>query len=193
MPLAAALPNDVAALKKLVLAQAADIERTGAELAAAKAGLLVRTLEVEKLKVEIARLKRMSFGASSERMRRELEQLELKLEELETAEAEAEAAAETAPAMAEQRAPEEAPAKKQRRKLPEALPRREIVHEPGCACTVCGGALRKVGEDVTEILDYIPGRFEVIRHVRPAKSLSMYLQSCALSQKWRGVPMVLKS
>jgi transposase len=167
MPLAAAaLPNDIAALKRLVLAQAADIERTGAELAAAKAGLLTRTLEVEKLKIEIARLRRMNFGASSERMHRELEQLELKLEELETAEAEAQAlsaAAEEAPA-------EETPAKKKRRKLPEALPRREIVHEPACACSVCGGALRKVGEDVTEILDYIPGRFEVIRHVRPAFS-----------------------
>ncbi len=171
MPLAAAaLPNDIAALKKLVLAQAADIERTGAELAAAKAGLLTKTLEIEKLKIQIARLKRMSFGASSERIRRELEQLELKLEELETAEAEAEAAAETAPAMAEEPAPEQAPAKKRRRKLPEALPRREIVHEPDCTCSVCGGALRKVGEDVTEILDYIPGRFEVIRHVRPAYS-----------------------
>jgi len=170
MALAAALPNDIAALKKLVLAQAADIERTGAELAAAKAGLLTKTLEIEKLRIQIARLRRMSFGASSERIRRELEQLELKLEELEMADAEAEAAAETAQAMAEEPAPEEAPAKKQRRKLPEALPRREIVHEPGCACTVCGGALRKVGEDVTEILDYIPGRFEVIRHVRPAYS-----------------------
>jgi transposase len=167
MPLAApALPNNIAALKKLVLAQAADIERTGAELAAAKAGLLTKTLEIEKLKIQIARLRRMSFGASSERIRRELEQLELKLEELETAEAEAEAAAETA----EEPAPEQAPARKQRRKLPEALPRREIVHEPECACSVCGGALRKVGEDFTEILDYIPGRFEVIRHVRPAYS-----------------------
>ena len=170
MPLAAALPNDIAALKKLVLAQAADLERTGAELAAAKAGLVTKTLEIEKLKIQIARLRRMSFGASSERIRRELEQLELKLEELETAEAEAEAAAETAHAVAEEASPKEAPAKKQRRKLPEALPRREIVHEPGCACSVCGGALRKVGEDVTEILDYIPGRFEVIRHVRPAYS-----------------------
>ena len=48
MPLAApALPNNIAALKKLVLAQAADIERTGAELAAAKAGLLTKTLEIE--------------------------------------------------------------------------------------------------------------------------------------------------
>src|SRR5271166_6107400 len=99
MPLAAALPNDIAALKKLVLAQAADNERTGAELAAAKAGLLTKTLEIEKLRIQIARLRRMSFGASSERIRRELEQLELKLEELEMADAEAEAAAETVPAM----------------------------------------------------------------------------------------------
>jgi transposase len=128
---AADLPNDITALKQLVLAQAADMERTGAELAAAKAGLLTRTLEVEKLKVEIARLKRMSFGASSERMGRELEQLELKLEELETAEA----AAATPPATEEEPPAEEIPAKKKRRKLPEALLHRDIVHEPACTCS----------------------------------------------------------
>jgi transposase len=161
MTIAAELPDGIEELKRLLIA-------SRAELAAAKAGLLTRTLEVEKLKVEIARLRRMNFGASSERMHRGLEQLELKLEELETAEAEAEAAAETVPA--EEPAPEQAPAKKKRRKLPEALPRRDIVHEPACACPACGGVMRKVGEDVTEILDYIPGRFEVIRHVRPAFS-----------------------
>jgi transposase len=45
-----------------------------------------------------------------------------------------------------------------------------VVHAPSCVCPACGGAMRKVGEDVTETLDYIPGRFEVIRHVRPAFS-----------------------
>jgi transposase len=100
-----------------------------------------------------------------------LEQLELKLEEIEAAEAQAEAAAGLAAAVEPaQPAQEEAPAKKQRRKLPEALPRRDIVHEPAHACPACGGAMRKVGEDVTEILEYIPGRFEVIRHIRPACS-----------------------
>jgi transposase len=163
MTIAAELPDGIEELKRLLVA-------SRAELAAAKAGLLTRTLEVEKLKIEIARLRRMNFGASSERMRRELEQLELKLEELETAEAEAEAAAQTPSAAAEEAPPEETPAKKKRRKLPEALPRREIVHEPACTCPDCGGAMRKVGEDVTEILEYIPGRFEVIRHVRPAFS-----------------------
>ena len=157
------LPKDFGQLMALYLAQSA-------ELAAAKAGLLSKTLEAEKLKVQIARLKRMSFGASSERVRRELEQLELKLEEIETAEAQAEAAAEPAATEPSQPAQEEAPAKKQRRKLPEALPRRDIVHEPARACPACGGLMRKVGEDVTEILEYIPGRFEVIRHIRPACS-----------------------
>jgi transposase len=157
------LPKDFEQLKALYLAQTA-------ELAAARAGLLSKTLEAEKLKVQIARLKRMSFGASSERVRRELEQLELKLEEIETAEAQAEAVAKPAAAEPAQPAQEEAPAKKQRRKLPEALPRRDIVHEPASACPACGGTMRKVGEDVTEILEYIPGRFEVIRHIRPACS-----------------------
>jgi hypothetical protein len=89
-----------------VLTQAAAIERTGAELAAAKAGLVTKTLEIEKLKVQIARLKRVTFGTSSERVSRELEQLELKLEELETAEAEREAALETE-AAAEEPGPED--------------------------------------------------------------------------------------
>src|SRR5208337_2599895 len=87
MPSAAGLPEDIERLQELIIAQAA-------ELVAAKAGLLSKTLEIEKLKVQIARLKRLSFGSSSERTIRELEQLELKLEELEAAEAEAEAALE---------------------------------------------------------------------------------------------------
>src|SRR5215469_6155432 len=49
--------------------------------------------------------------------------------------------------------------------------RQEVVHQPehdgACTCPACGGAMAKLGEDVTEVLDYIPGRFQVIRHVRP--------------------------
>jgi transposase len=164
MPSVSQLPSDIEELKRLVVLRTAERD-------AAKAGLISKTLEAEKLKIQIARLRRMSFGASSERVSRELEQLELRLEEIETAEAQAEAAAET-PDEAEpvQPAPEEVPAKKKRRKLPDALPRRDIVHEPTSACPACGGAMRKVGEDVTEILEYVPGRFEVIRHIRPACS-----------------------
>jgi transposase len=53
-----------------------------------------------------------------------------------------------------------------RRPLPEHLPREEVVHPAPCTCPSCGGALRKIGEDVTETLDYVPGRFKVIRHRR---------------------------
>ena len=53
-----------------------------------------------------------------------------------------------------------------RRPLPEHLPREEVHHPAACSCPHCGGALRRIGEDVTETLDYVPGRFKVIRHGR---------------------------
>lgn len=156
---ASALPETVVALHAIIAAQAA-------ELAAAREGLVVKALELEKLKLELARLRRMQFGRRSEKIAGAIAQLELALEELET-----EAAAETASAPPADPAEPATPKKpRTRRKLPEHLPRRDQVHEPGAACPECGGSLRKVGEDVTEILDYIPGRFEVIRHIRPACS-----------------------
>ena len=174
----AKLPNDIAALHQIIVSQAADMaserdaRRREAELAAAKAGLMAKALEIEKLKLQIARLRRQQFGRSSEKMAREIEQLELRLEELEAEERQprpavpdASARDEAEPTLAGSKAKKSA-----RRPLPAHLPRREVVHEPSCTCPTCGGEMRKVGEDVTEILDYIPGRFEVIRHVRPAFS-----------------------
>jgi len=166
------LPNDMAALKALLIA-------TSAELAAAKNGLVVTQLTIEKLKAQIAKLRREKFGASSERIGRVLEQLELALEEAETAKAEAIAAqpqqgeTEAASPVPAGSAPAESePAsKKKRRQLPPKFPRRDVVHMPAGMCKTCGGAeLRKVGETVTEVLRYVPGHFEVDRHVRPACS-----------------------
>jgi transposase len=57
--------------------------------------------------------------------------------------------------------------KPKRRPLPEHLPRDETVLPPPEACTACGGTLKPVGEDVTEELEYIPGRFVVNRIIRP--------------------------
>ena len=57
------LPTDIAALHQIILAQAAEAEAREAELAAAKAGLLAKVLEIEKYKLQIARLRRMQFGA----------------------------------------------------------------------------------------------------------------------------------
>jgi transposase len=169
------LPTDIAALRQIILAQAAEGEAREAELAAAKAGLMAKALEVEKLKLQIARLRRMQFGRSSERIARTIEQLELRLEELET-EAPATGASDAASAATGEQSPsveQSSPPdrkKSERRALPAHLPCRKVVHEPSCTCPACGGEMRKVGEDVTQILDYIPGHFEVVRHIRPAFS-----------------------
>jgi Transposase C of IS166 homeodomain/zinc-finger binding domain of transposase IS66/Group II intron, maturase-specific domain len=122
--------------------------------------LLTRNSEIEHLKLIIAKLRRMMFGSKSEKIAREVEQLELKLEELETGEAARPPAA--APTSSSPRR------KRQRRPLPEHLPRETHTHMPAEeACSACGGELSKLGEDVSEMLEYIPASFKVIRHVRP--------------------------
>ena len=161
------LPTDPAALRAFAVACQAELAVTSAELTAAKLAVQLRTLEIEKLKFQIAKLRRMQFGRSSERVTRQIEQLELQLEELETGEAE-----EITKADAEERpAPTRERTKPKRKPLPEHLPREEVTHEPAddgaCTCPDCGGGMAKLGEDVTEVLDYVPGRFQVIRHVRP--------------------------
>ena len=160
------LPDDVATLKRLVATK-------DAELTAAKNGLLVTQLTIEKLKAQLAKLRREKFGSSSERIERAIEQLELALEEAEAAKAEAEAAApQSLEPEPEIPAPDSTePPKRKRRQFSADLPRRDVVHAPAGVCKACGGdALRTVGESVTEVLAYVPARFEVIRHVRPACS-----------------------
>jgi transposase len=183
MPLAPdQLPDDIAELKRRLIATTAELSATTAELSAttaelsaAKNGLVITQLTIEKLKAQIARLKRVQFGASSERMDRAIEQLELALEEAEAAKAEA-VAATTQPATEQPSISVEAtaaatPEKKKRRRLPPELPRRDVVHLPPDICKRCGGTeLSNVSESVTEVLSYVPGRFEVARHVRPACS-----------------------
>ncbi len=123
--------------------------------------LLTRNSEIEHLKLIIAKLRRMMFGTKSEKIAREVEQLELKLEELETGEAARPPAAAPTSSSSPRR-------KRQRRPLPEHLPRETHTHMPAEeACTACGGQLSKLGEDVSEMLEYIPASFKVIRHVRP--------------------------
>src|ERR1700731_3540253 len=162
------LPNSIEEMKQLFLAQAANLEKLNAELEAAKSGLIAYALEIEKLKFQLARLRRQKFGSSSERIDREIGQLELRLEELEATKAQAEAKAEAAaPAAAAAAKPAAAKPKKPRRKFPEHLPRTTVVHEPTeCPTSGCDGRLRKVGEDVTPVLKYIPGPFVVGEQVR---------------------------
>jgi transposase len=125
--------------------------------------------EIQHLKLLLAKLQRMQFGRKSERLARQIEQLELRLEELQASQGDDQKPAEDKlPPAAISVLP---PLKPARRPLPEHLPRRTQVHEPKPSkCPECGGELRKMGEDVSEVLEYVPARFHVIRHVRPKLS-----------------------
>ncbi|MCW2284202.1 transposase [Rhodoblastus acidophilus] len=147
------LPEDVESLRAIVAAQAA-------QLAEADRRLHTRDTLIEKLKAQLALLRRARFGASSEKVERQIEQLELALEDIEAA------AGETAPpAVAKAETEKSKPA---RQPLPDHLPRFEEIHEvEDCACPTCGGRdFLKAGSIVSEVLDYIPASFRVVSHVR---------------------------
>ncbi|MGH6801953.1 MAG: IS66 family transposase, partial [Methyloceanibacter sp.] len=149
----AQLPDDIATLKTMVIA---------AEKKASDRGL-----EIEALKLTIAKLQRNTFGASSENGKKLLDQLELQLAELEEGMAEDKATAAIAAPPATVAAGEnEQHRKPARRPLPGHLPRERVVHAAPPCCPGCGGGLRKLGEDVTETLEHVPAQWKVISHVR---------------------------
>jgi transposase len=124
--------------------------------------IVSRDSEIEQLKLLIAKLRRMQFGRSSEKLDRQIEQLELRLEALQQNDAEKVAAQPQAIASAE---PVARPA---RRPQPAHLPREVRTYLPRQeACPDCGGKLKHLGEDISEMLEIEPIRFKVIRQVRP--------------------------
>jgi transposase len=119
--------------------------------------------EIEILKLQILKLRRMQFGQKSEKRARQIEQLELLVEELEETDAQTAYAA-----IDEQKPARSAHAKKPRRAFPPNLPRETHTISPReQACPDCGGELKPLGEDVCETLELEPIRFKVIRTVRP--------------------------
>lgn len=149
---------------------AAEIARLEAEAKArnAEAEVRVRELMIEQMKYTIAKLRHEQFGQSSERSV-VLEQLELRLADMEEDAAQAEAAARiAADAAARQKITVQAFERRKpaRRPLPEHLPRERIVYPSPSACPCCGGVLHKLGEDVTETLELVPRQWKVIQHVR---------------------------
>jgi transposase len=149
------------ALKELILTQ-------HTQLIATHEQLLSRENEIAHLKLLIARLERMQFGRKSEKIQRQIEQLELRLEELQSNRVEAISSAEPSSAPSPKIPSYEKPT---RRSLPDHLPRETRTHQPQeTVCPECQGELRKLGEDVSEVLEYVPASFVVIRHVRPKLS-----------------------
>jgi len=136
------LPDDPSELKQLVTLLASELKN--------------RDLKIADLQHRLAGHNRHRFGSSSE----SLDQLQLTLENEEIAVAAVEPST-------PQAAGPEAKAKPRRKPLPNHLERNETVIAPGETCTKCGGDLKTLGQDVTEELEYVPGRFVVNRFVRP--------------------------
>lgn len=153
MPNTASLPDDIESLKQLVIEQ--------------RALLASRDVLIEKLKIELLRLKRMRFGRSSEQLDTKIAQLELTLEELEASETQLATPITASPTLVTHPVERLKPARKA---LPAHLPREVVTHHGLCSCPQCGSELKRLGEDVSEVLEYVPSHFKVIRHVRPKLS-----------------------
>lgn len=152
---AADLPDDIETLRAIISAQTRQLAKQAERLQS-------RDALIEKLKAQLAVLRRARFGTSSEKIERAIAQLELALEDIEAG------AAETAPPIppAGEDAPKSKPA---RQPLPDHLPRHEVLYEASdCACPTCGGRdFLKAGAAVSEMLDYVPASFRVVRHIQP--------------------------
>ena len=159
-----ALPDDPATLKEIILAQRAEALRMAASVRAYEA-------LIQALRIRIAKLKRQKFGSSSEKIEREIEQLQLALEDLEVAMATAETAA-PAEAVATSEAPSERalPRRRGKPRIGPTTVRERIVLDPGERCPDCGGTLRLMGDDVAEMLELVASQLKVIETARLKKS-----------------------
>src|SRR3954468_24241495 len=165
--------DDIEALKaallvaqERLLAEASRAVLAEAELAAARAKASDDQALIAHLKLQIEKLNRDRYGPRSERTARLLDQLELTLEELESAATEDEIAAEMSAAKATKVA-SFTRKRPSRQPFPGHLPRERVIVPGPVVCTCCGGArLSKLGEDITETLEVIPKSWKVIQHVR---------------------------
>jgi len=167
-PEAETLPEDPALPQAMVLG-------LRARIAGVEAADRARDALVEAPKITITTLKRQRFGPSSEKIERDLVQLEPALESLEAARAAADPTpepdapeAEEAPAAA----PDGVPPQRRRGKprlAADAL-RETVLLDPGERCPDWGGALRLVGEDVAETLDFVAAKLKVVEIRRPKTS-----------------------
>jgi transposase len=138
------LPSDVAQLQQLV--------RDMAEAVTTREG------EIDRLKMLIKQLQRMQFGKRSERL--DPDQLALALEDLGADIGRVEEST-PLPLPASENQPHRKP-------LPDHLPREDVIVDvDGLICPCCGGALHAIGENVSEMLDWLPAQLKVIRITRP--------------------------
>ena len=171
-----ALPSDPADLRATIAALEAENARMAEENARIGAILRAKEVLIAALEAHLAKLRRQRFGRSSEKVERDIEQLELALEDLQVAAVESGAVPDEGEADEPEgdtestKAPEAAPQPRRRPRVAEGTPRERREIEPGEACPDCGGELRIVGEDVSELVDLIAAKLKVIEIARPKAS-----------------------
>lgn len=154
------LPTDIAVLHRMLAALNNNIQSLTIENQSL-------TSENQSLKEQLALLKAKRYGKSSEKLDKQIEELELKIEENELI-----LGFKTEPNNANSDksivTSNDSKQKPKRQKLPDHLPREDVVLKPIDQCHACGGVeFRKISDDIAETLEYVPASFKVIRHIRP--------------------------
>lgn len=166
-----ALPEDLQALRAMVLGlqqKLAQSDQITADLVVERDALASDNARLAELNIRLehylARLRRLSFGKSSERM--DPDQLQLALEDTEQAIGEILAAKDKLDRKAGR--PRTQRPLGARASLPDHLPQIDVVIEPqSTACACCGGAMHAIGEDLAKRLDVLPVQYRVIATHRP--------------------------
>src|SRR6202453_2900287 len=149
------LPEDPAELRRFAASLAAEVH--------------AKTLLIEKLRRQLSCLRRARFGRSSEKLDREIEQLELLLGNIEEDDAEREVRTEASDGEASSALPSKKPSV--RTPLPDHLPLETVMHEAPCVCPTCGATkFGRIGADERMVLEYVPSHFKRVLHMRPKMS-----------------------
>ena len=179
------LPEDPAVLKAMIAALQAENAKMAATIRA-------HDQLIQTLRLRIAKLKKQAFGKSSEKIEREIEQLELALEDLLIASAESV----TTPAEEDEAdaglevTTDDIDAGKPRRRprVSATTPRERRELDPGSCCPHCGGDLRLVGEDMSEMLDLVAAQLKVLQIARLKKSCRRCEKMVQTSAPSRPIP-----
>lgn len=162
----ATLPNDLALSHQIINDLVVKLSSTEAKLDIVEVKLDNAEVELRLLQAQLVLLKAKRFGKSSEKLDQQIAQLEFFIEEAESA---GKVSANDMPVdLDEASHPKKEKQQPKRQKLPNYLSRTDIILEAPSTCSECGGGkFRKISDDISEVLEYVPSSFKVMRYIRP--------------------------
>jgi hypothetical protein len=141
-----------------------DIQNLPLDIKSTHKIIVALSSEIQSLRDQLALLKAQRFGKSSEKLNKQISELESKIEDSEvkaSKEGRYNIESTSKPTNKDYQKPK-------RKKLPDHLPREDTILNPDSECSSCGGTeFRKIGEDTSELLEYVKSSFKVLRNIRP--------------------------